>query len=91
MLLREDITTMDSLAGLERADLQSIGVKLGAANRIIKAVVARRLMASRHNPERAGTHGGNGHISLVDSTLKTSTSTDPGQEQRKRKEKSTWL
>ena len=89
MLLREDITTMDSLAGLERADLQSIGVRLGPANRIIKAVVARRLMASRHNPERAGTHGGNGHISLVDSTLKTLT--DPGQEHRKRKEKSTRL
>ena len=39
--LREDIATMDALVGLERADLKSIGVTLGAANRILKAAAAK--------------------------------------------------
>ena len=40
-------------------------------------------------PKLAEIHGGKSHISLVNSTLKTLT--DPGQEHRKRKEKSTRL
>ena len=38
---QEDITDMDALVGLDKADLQGIGITLGAANRILKAVVAR--------------------------------------------------
>ena len=41
VLLREDITTVDSLIGLDKADLQGIGITLGVANRIIRAVVAK--------------------------------------------------
>ena len=44
---REQISSVDAVDGLDIAALQSVGVKLGDANRIIKAVKAA--VADEHN------------------------------------------